>query len=84
MKPAPFAYVRPDSVTEALGVLAQHGPDARVLAGGQSLGAILNMRLVSPKVVIDINGLDEISILTVTPKTFVTGALLARQSRCAA
>jgi len=76
MKPAPFAYLRPDSVAEALAALAQHGSDARILAGGQSLGAILNMRLVNPAVVIDINGLDEISTCAVTPQTFVTGALV--------
>ena len=50
MKPRPFDYVRPDTVDEALAVLAEHGDDARVLAGGQSLMAMLNLRLVEPTV----------------------------------
>ena len=54
MKPAPFAYVRPESLEDAIGVLDAHGEDARVLAGGQSLMATLNMRLSAPKVLVDI------------------------------
>ena len=58
MKPAPFAYMRPASVAEAVQALAKHGSNARVVAGGQSLGAMLNMRLVTPKVLIDINRIE--------------------------
>ena len=54
MKPAPFAYVRPESLEDAIGVLAEHGEDARILAGGQSLMATLNMRLSAPAVLVDI------------------------------
>jgi 2-furoyl-CoA dehydrogenase FAD binding subunit len=54
MKPAPFDYVRAESVDEALDVLAQTGGDARILAGGQSLLPMLNMRLARPVVVIDV------------------------------
>jgi 2-furoyl-CoA dehydrogenase FAD binding subunit len=54
MKPAPFDYVRADSVDEALDVLAQAGGDARILAGGQSLLPMLNMRLARPEIVIDL------------------------------
>ena len=54
MKPAPFAYVRPASLEDAVAVLDEHGEDARVLAGGQSLMATLNMRLSAPKVLVDI------------------------------
>lgn len=55
MKPAPFDYVRAESVDEALDVLAQTGgDDARILAGGQSLLPMLNMRLARPQVVIDV------------------------------
>ena len=54
MKPAPFAYVRPESLEDAIGVLGEHGEDARVLAGGQSLMATLNMRLSAPRVLVDI------------------------------
>jgi 2-furoyl-CoA dehydrogenase FAD binding subunit len=63
MKPAPFDYVRADSLDEALTVLAKEGADARVLAGGQSFMPMLNMRLARPKVVVDIMriaGLDRI------------------------
>jgi CO/xanthine dehydrogenase FAD-binding subunit len=65
MKPAPFTYVRPESVEELCGILARHGEDARILAGGQSLGAMLNMRLMAPSVVADINrvpGLDRVEV----------------------
>ncbi|MGZ0186885.1 MAG: FAD binding domain-containing protein [Alphaproteobacteria bacterium] len=54
MKPAAFDYVRAESLEEALSVLAEVGPDARILAGGQSLGPMLNLRLAQPEVVIDI------------------------------
>ena len=54
MKPAPFAYVRPESLEDAIGVLDERGEDARILAGGQSLMATLNMRLSAPGVLVDI------------------------------
>jgi carbon-monoxide dehydrogenase medium subunit len=52
-----FAYVAPASVDEALGLLAEHGEDAKVLAGGQSLIPLLNYRLARPRVVVDVNAL---------------------------
>jgi 2-furoyl-CoA dehydrogenase FAD binding subunit len=55
MKPAPFDYVRVDSVDEAAAILADLGDEARVLAGGQSLMAILNMRLAQPGTLVDIH-----------------------------
>lgn len=54
MKPAPFDYLRADSVEEALDVLHEAGDEARVLAGGQSLAPMLNMRLVRPAILVDI------------------------------
>ncbi|MBT4425406.1 MAG: carbon monoxide dehydrogenase, partial [Rhodospirillaceae bacterium] len=57
MKPAPFDYIAPESVEEALAVLAEAGEDARILAGGQTLSPMLNMRLVEPAVLIDISRL---------------------------
>ena len=54
MKPAPFDYVRAETLDEALEVLAREGGEARVLAGGQSLLPMLNMRLARPQVVVDI------------------------------
>ncbi len=59
MKPAPFAYAKAASLNEAIGLLGEK-PDAKLLAGGQSLIATLNMRLSAPSLLIDINGLDEL------------------------
>ena len=64
MKPAPFDYHAPRDVDEALSLLAEHGDDAKLLAGGQSLMPMMNMRLATPQVVVDINrieGLDAIA-----------------------
>ena len=55
MKPAPFLYVRPESLDETLSVLAEHGDEAKVLAGGQSLVPALNMRVLRPGVLVDVN-----------------------------
>ena len=57
MKPAPFDYLRADDEDEALEALAEAGDDARLLAGGQTLMPMLNMRLVEPAVLIDISRL---------------------------
>ncbi|UGS37272.1 FAD binding domain-containing protein [Capillimicrobium parvum] len=54
MKPPPFQYVAAESRDHAIALLAEHGPEGRVLAGGQSLVPLLNRRLVRPAVVIDI------------------------------
>ena len=54
MKPAAFDYVRAESADEALAILAEEGTDARIIAGGQSFMAMLNMRLARPKVLVDI------------------------------
>ena len=63
MKPAPFHWHGPESVAEAVAVLAEHGDAAKVLAGGQSLIPVLAMRLASPAHIVDINriaGLDAV------------------------
>ncbi|MDX6469568.1 MAG: aerobic carbon-monoxide dehydrogenase medium subunit [Gaiellaceae bacterium] len=63
MKPAPFDYLRPESLEEALEELSAAGEDAKVLAGGQSLVPVLNMRLLRPTTVVDLGrvpGLDRI------------------------
>jgi carbon-monoxide dehydrogenase medium subunit len=60
MKSAAFDYARPHDVGEALGLLAQAKGDAKVLAGGQSLGPMLNLRLARPGLLIDISRLDEL------------------------
>lgn len=63
MKPAPFEYVAPTSVVEALGHLAEHGYDAKLLAGGQSLVPTMNFRLARPAVIVDLNRLGELSYI---------------------
>jgi len=63
MKPRPFDYARPDTVEEALALLAEYGDDARILAGGQSLVAMLNLRLLEPAVLIDISRLAELDTI---------------------
>jgi 2-furoyl-CoA dehydrogenase FAD binding subunit len=65
MKPVAFEYCRPGTIAEAVALLEEFGADATVLAGGMSLGAMLNMRLVRPTAVIDIKriaGLDAVTI----------------------
>jgi 2-furoyl-CoA dehydrogenase FAD binding subunit len=55
MKPAPFDYVRAENSAEAVGHLAERGDKARILAGGQSLLALMNMRMIAPELLIDIS-----------------------------
>jgi carbon-monoxide dehydrogenase medium subunit len=78
MKPAPFAYCRPATLDEALDALARLGPDARVLAGGQSLVPALNMRLAQPSALVDINRVPGLDGIRLAPEGLVIGAL-ARQ-----
>lgn len=63
MKPRPFDYVRPDSAEEAIALLAEHGDEARILAGGQSLMAMLNLRLADPSMLIDIARIPELDAI---------------------
>ena len=74
MKPAPFAYVNADSLDQVCGLLRQHGGNARILAGGQSLVATLNMRLSAPELLIDINRIDGLSGIAVADGTVRIGA----------
>jgi 2-furoyl-CoA dehydrogenase FAD binding subunit len=61
MKPAPFQYLRPGTLSEAVEALAEYAGHAKILAGGQSLVPALNMRISRPEVLIDINRLSELS-----------------------
>ena len=63
MKPAPFSYIAPTSLEEALAALDQHGYDAKLLAGGQSLIPVMNFRLAQPAVIVDLNGVSELGHL---------------------
>lgn len=60
MKPAPFKYLAPKSLDEALEQLAEYGDEAKILAGGQSFVPIMNFRLAQPAVLIDLNGVAEL------------------------
>ncbi len=80
MKPAPFEYVLASSVEEAVEALARHRDDVKVLAGGQSLVPMLNMRLSRPAVVVDVNGAVELDYLRASDGMLTVGAL-ARQRR---
>lgn len=75
MKAPPFAYARARSLAEALDLLAQHGEGAKLLAGGQSLLATLNMRLSAPQWLIDISRLTELSGIQVRDGIVRIGAL---------
>jgi aerobic carbon-monoxide dehydrogenase medium subunit len=75
MKPAPFTYTRPDSVKEAIKLLATHKDSAKLLAGGQSLVPMMNFRLARPEFLIDINRLDELKYHRIEKDELVIGAL---------
>ena len=76
MKAAAFDYVKPESLTEVLGLLAEAGEDARLIAGGQTLLATLNMRLSEPSILIDITNLSELKGIKLDGKCLRIGALV--------
>jgi carbon-monoxide dehydrogenase medium subunit len=80
MKPPVFEYHRPGTVAEALAVLAEVGHDGKVLAGGQSLVPLLNMRLAAPRHLVDVNWLAELDEVGCGPDAVRVGAL-ARHAR---
>lgn len=78
MKPAPFDYLRPATVAEALAALAAGGDDARPIAGGQSLMPMLNMRLVTPRTLIDLSALPELRRVEVAEGWLTVGAAVTQ------
>lgn len=78
MKPAAFDYVRADSAAAAAELLQRHGEGARILAGGQSLMAVLNMRLAQPALLIDISRSAELASITVEPRALRVGAAVTQ------
>ncbi|TAK81785.1 MAG: xanthine dehydrogenase family protein subunit M [Betaproteobacteria bacterium] len=80
MKPASFAYHRPRSLGEALALLAEHGAEAKPLAGGQSLGPMMNMRLAQPARLIDLNAIKGLDFLNETENAVEIGALTRHQT----
>jgi carbon-monoxide dehydrogenase medium subunit len=79
MKPAPFQYYAPTTVDEALARLDEHGWDAKVLAGGQSLIPMMNFRLAQPAVVVDINRVSELFYIQPTRDGGVRVGAMTRQ-----
>jgi aerobic carbon-monoxide dehydrogenase medium subunit len=75
MIPAPFAYHRPRSVDEAIALLAQHGEEARVVAGGHSLIPMMKLRLARPAHLLDLQDLDELRGIHSEPGAVVIGAM---------
>lgn len=80
MKAPAFAYVKPALLAEAFDLLAHHGDEAKILAGGQSLIAALNMRLAAPRVLVDIGGLSELAGIRITNRTITVGALTRQRT----
>jgi 2-furoyl-CoA dehydrogenase FAD binding subunit len=78
MKPVAFEYCRPDTLAEALDLLAERREDAVVLAGGMSLGPMLNLRMVRPKSVIDISRVRGINDVDQYRDRLITGATLVQ------
>ncbi len=74
MKAPAFRYARPESLDEAIALLVEQGADARVLAGGQSLMPMLNLRLLQPSVLVDINRITGLSEITSQAATLQIGA----------
>src|ERR1700730_11270111 len=75
MKLPPFEYEAPTTVAEAIDLLAEHGDEASVLAGGQSLIPLLALRLARPAVLIDINGVDKLSGVSATDGWVAIGGM---------
>jgi carbon-monoxide dehydrogenase medium subunit len=75
LKAPAFDYVRVRSLDEALSLLGEHGEEAKIIAGGQSLVPALNLRLLAPSLLIDISGLDELKGISVEGGTVRIGAL---------
>lgn len=80
MKPASFRYFDPASPEEALALLHEWGEESKILAGGQTLGPMLNFRVLRPAVLIDINGLKELAYHNHSEAGTVIGALTRQQA----
>jgi aerobic carbon-monoxide dehydrogenase medium subunit len=79
MIPSAFAYVAPETLDDALSILAASDDDTKVMAGGQSLIPLLKLRLASPAVVMDISRLDSLRDIEETSSAFMIGALVTHE-----
>jgi CO/xanthine dehydrogenase FAD-binding subunit len=75
MKPPPFDYYRATTVEEAVALLSQHGPDARLLAGGQSLLPMMKLRLARPSALVDLRWVRELAYVRTDHGGVVCGAM---------
>lgn len=80
MKPAKFDYAVAESAAEAVDLLATHGPDARLLAGGQSLMPALNFRLSRPSILIDLNRIAELAYIREADGHLAVGAMTRQRA----
>jgi carbon-monoxide dehydrogenase medium subunit len=80
MKPGSFKYLRPHSLSEALSMLADHGDGAKVLAGGQSLIPLLNLRMATPRVLVDVSQLAELKTYDRRGASVAIGAAVTQAS----
>jgi len=80
MFPAPFDYYRPTTIAEALGLLAQHGDDAKILAGGHSLIPAMKLRLARPAVLIDMGGIKELNYIREQSGRIAVGAMTTHRA----
>lgn len=81
MKPAPFEYLAPTSLDDALAALNEHGFDAKLLAGGQSLVPVMNFRLTQPSVLIDLNNVPELDFIRREANGVLRFGSMVRQNR---
>ncbi len=79
MKPAPFQYVRAGSECEAATLLADHGANARLLAGGQSLMPLMTRRIERPRLIVDINRIEGLDRIELLPAHVRMGALVRQE-----
>jgi carbon-monoxide dehydrogenase medium subunit len=79
MKPAPFRYIAPGTLDEALSALGDYGEEAKALAGGQSLIPTMNFRLAQPGVLVDLNPVAELAYLEPTPDGGLRIGAMVRQ-----
>ena len=80
MKPCAFEMIRPRELAEALELLERHGDDARLIAGGQSLVPMMNLRMVTPAILIDLNTVDGLSGVRRDGDAIRIGAMMRQQS----
>ena len=80
MKAAAFDYTRASSVEQAIDLLREHAPSAQILAGGQSLMAMMNLRLAQPGILIDIGGIQALKSIAVQGKVLRIGALVTHHA----